>query len=164
MDIPAAYTGLKYAIATLRTAVTIKTKIEANQKIADALDHLGRVQDTLFELRDRLAELQAENLALKAQLVPKNDWEVESAKYGIVTTKGGATVYRTKEPPMRYACPKCYADQKIQFLQDLRVMSGDYRCPSCKVAYSVDGHQEPPPLKYPGGSGSGGRPHGWMRR
>jgi hypothetical protein len=95
---------------------------------------LEGVQDTLFELRDKLAELQAENPALKAQLVPKNAWEVESAKYGIVTTKGGATVYRTKEPPLRYTCPKCYADQKIQFLQDLRVMSGDYRCASCKVA------------------------------
>jgi hypothetical protein len=64
---------------------------------------------------------------------------VDSLRAYLATmVRNDAVVYRTKEPPLRYACPRCFGDRKIQFLQDLKVYCGGFRCPDCKVTYPVD--------------------------
>ncbi len=156
--ISGAMSATKFAVDALRAYAATMVRNESAGKIAEALDHLLSLQSTLFDLRAQLAEIQQENFELRAKLRERSEWDEQSSIYGLVETKGGAVVYRTKEPPLRYACPKCFGDRKIQFLQDLKVYSGDYRCPDCKVTYPVDERKQAK-LHYPGGSGG---PQGWM--
>jgi predicted RNA-binding Zn-ribbon protein involved in translation (DUF1610 family) len=142
VTIQQAYTGLRFAIDTIRTVVGTKTQIAADGRIADALDHLGRVQDTLFELRNELAALQEENHTLRAKVSERAAWEATAAKYALIQAPGGAMVYRTEEPPGHYACPRCFGDQKRVILQDRRVASGTYDCPECKRDFNVGAVQQ----------------------
>ena len=159
LTVQGAMAGIKYAIEAVRTISRTAVKIEIDAKVVDVLDHLGKVQDTLFTLRSALADLQNENLELKAKQRDRDSWDAKSRKYSLVQAPGGAMVYRTKDPPAHYACPKCYGDRKIVFLQDKRVMSGEYACPGCGKHFMVDGPKQAM-LQYPP-SGGGGQ--GWMR-
>jgi hypothetical protein len=158
ITIQQAYSGLKFAMETLRTVVTTKTQIAADSRIADALDHLGKVQDTMFELRNSLAALQEENHALKEARREHDDWSARATAYPLVQAPGGATVRKTDGPPEHYVCPKCFEDRKIYPLQDKGVMSGHYACPGCgkSFAIGVSRQQERSSFEPPGGS--------WMHR
>jgi hypothetical protein len=61
--IAAAYTGAKVALQTLRTVISTKADIAADTRVIDAFEQLGKIQDTLFELRNTIAALQEENFA-----------------------------------------------------------------------------------------------------
>jgi hypothetical protein len=163
VTIQQAYVGLKFAIETLRTVVGTKTQIAADSRIADALDHLGRVQDTMFELRNSLIALQEENHALKEAQRDRDEWSIRAAAYALTSAPGGAMVQKTAGPPEHYACPRCFEDRKIYPLQDKRVMSGAHACPGCGRSYPVDQPQKLPPMTYPSSHG-GGSPEDWMNR
>jgi hypothetical protein len=155
-----AYSGLKFAIETLRTVVGTKTQIAAEGKIADALDHLGKVQDTLFELRNELAAMQDQNRELKDKLGAQESWDKIAEGYNLVATPSGGTVYHSDGPPPHYACPTCFASQKRIPLQHCGGSSVAYQCPQCKAYYPINEHKPQvtaPPV------GRRGGPHGWMR-
>jgi hypothetical protein len=133
-----AYTGLKFAKDVLQGVLKAKIALETHTQVSAALDKLGEAQDTLFEMRDELARIQQVNEDLRRQLKAHDDWEAAFAQYRLVTTAGGATVFEHADVPRRYACPSCSNDQKLQVLQDRRVMSGVWDCPRCKVMYPID--------------------------
>ena len=69
---------------------------------------------------------------------PEQDgWDTEKAKYRLVTTTGGANVWEYLSDPHHYACPACYANRSIHFLQDQGTMSGKAYCPQCKTSYRI---------------------------
>jgi predicted RNA-binding Zn-ribbon protein involved in translation (DUF1610 family) len=161
VTIQQAYTGLKFAIDTLRTVVGTKAQIAADGKIADALEHLGRVQDTMFELRNTLATLQEENRALKESQREHNYWHARSAEYPLTQASGGAMVRKAAGPPEHYICPRCFEDRKIYPLQNKRtVTTGEYSCPGCGKGFLVDAPGKLPEINY----GSRGGANSWMRR
>jgi len=136
--ISAAYTGIKIVKESISVILESKIESAAKEKINDALDKLGAVQDTLFYLREELAKLQAENAELKEKLSDKEAWDANFAKYQLEKTQGGAVVYSYKGDPKHYACPSCVSKREIHILQDRRVMSGDFDCPRCGKSFPVN--------------------------
>jgi hypothetical protein len=140
--ITAAYTGLKFAKDALQTALSYKIENETRAQISAALEKLGSAQDTLFELREELFQLQSENDRLRQELKSRDSWEAQKAGYQLQETSGGAVVYMYSGSPQHYACPSCFAKMTIQILQDRRVVAGVFDCPSCKAVYPVKAPQE----------------------
>jgi hypothetical protein len=137
-DIVALYTGLKFAKDALQVALNYKIENETRTQIADALDRLGSVQDSLFEVREERIRLQNENDCLRKELADRDEWGAQERKYRVQETSGGAVVYEFTETPKHYACPSCFSNRKIQILQDDRVRRGYFTCPGCKVAYPIN--------------------------
>jgi hypothetical protein len=137
-DLQAAYAGLKYVIDSLRTVAGTKAEIAADFRIADVLDKLGKVQDMLFEQRNTIAGLQEENFALKESARSRDAWEARAAKYTLVTTPGGALVYKSAGPPEHYVCTRCFEERKVHFLQNTGMATGWYRCPGCNESFCIE--------------------------
>jgi hypothetical protein len=135
--IGAAYTGIKFAKDTLQVALGYKIEIETRTQITAALEKLGTTQDSLFELREELFRLQSENDGLRQDIAAHDEWNAVKAQYRLTEMAGGAVVYESSGPPKHYACPACFASRAVQILQDRRVMSGNFDCPSCKATYPV---------------------------
>ncbi|MDO9272209.1 MAG: hypothetical protein Q7T94_04230 [Rugosibacter sp.] len=133
----AAYNGLKFAKDALKLSLDLKVENESHAQIHVALDKLGTVQDSLFEMREELFRLQAENEELRRELKGHEDWASSKAQYELQKTPGGAVVYRFLGQPEHYACPSCFAQGTIQILQDRRVMSGTFECSGCKTQFLV---------------------------
>src|SRR5262245_38904772 len=91
--IAGAYNGLKFAKDALQVALNYKIENETRSQIAAALEKLGAVQDTLFEMREELFRLQTENQELRRELQMASDWEARRADYHLEQTAGGALVY-----------------------------------------------------------------------
>ena len=149
--IMAAYNGLKFAKDSLTTLAEGKIERESQARVLDALSKLGGAQDALFQLRDELFSIQAENVRLKGEIERQNTWTERLAAYELVQTAGGAVVYRFKAEPEHYACPSCVNNQKLEILQDNRTLSGKFRCMGCEHEYPINPKQKPPPIKYPQG-------------
>ena len=139
--ITGAYNGLKFAKDALTTALNYKIENETRAQISAALEKLGSAQDTLFELREELFRLQSDNDQLRQQIKSSDEWEARKSEYQLQQTSGGAVVYAFTGTPKHYACPSCFAKSTIQILQDRRVMSGNFDCPSCKATYPVNPRQ-----------------------
>lgn len=66
--------------------------------------------------------ISSENLEL-------SETTLKQSNYELVETEGGAVVYKSKTNPIHFACPSCF-NKEIHILQDRRVVSGVYDCPS----------------------------------
>ena len=69
--ISSAYTAIKILKESITTILNSKIETEARNRINEALEKLGGVQDTLFYLREELSRLQSENAELKERLKEK---------------------------------------------------------------------------------------------
>jgi len=141
----------------LRALRQEKLSTEHRETVEDALDQLSDAQDRIVELQAGSIELREENDKLKRQIADSDDWKERLAKYLLATTEGGAMVLIWQgedEHDCHFACPACAEkDKQIQILQDLRAMSGNFRCPACGVKYPIK-----PSQSYERVS----RPSGWM--
>ena len=136
-SIAAAYNSLKFAKDALKVSLKYKIEIEAREKVLAALEKLGDLQDTIFELQRDRAEQQTEIERLHDELNKRNDWEATKVKYDLEQTVGGAVVYTFTGLPKHYACPSCFSKNIIQILQDQRNAGGTFGCPGCKAAFPV---------------------------
>lgn len=140
MDVTAissAYTALKIMREAIAAIMDAKIDEAARQRINEALEKIGGIQDTLFFLREELSRIQNENAALKGKLNEIEAWEVRFAEYQLEETEGGAVVYKYKGQPTHFACPNCVNKKEIQILQDRRVVAGIYDCPGCDKSFPV---------------------------
>lgn len=147
MDVPlmisTAFNTLKFAKEALQVTLRLQVENESREKINAALEKVGNVQDSLFELREALLQMQTENDRLRADLKAHDEWEAQKASYKLTKTPGGAVVYRASQvlveggTPDHFVCPNCLVKREIQILQDRRVAAGLYDCPGCKAAYPV---------------------------
>ena len=137
-ELKAAFEGAKFAKEALTFGVNQKVDEKVREQVGAAIDKIGKVQDSLFSLREKLNDLQEENLHLKEQLRQKENWEKVISDYELAETPGGAVVYKYNGTPGHYACPSCAAKHELQFLQDMRVVSGDFDCPGCKSTFPVN--------------------------
>jgi predicted RNA-binding Zn-ribbon protein involved in translation (DUF1610 family) len=144
----AAYNGLKFAKDSLTTLVQGKVEIETQTKILAALERLGTAQDALFQMRDEMFTLQADNQQLRNEVEQSKKWDERLTQYELVQTTGGAVVHRFKGEPMHYLCPSCLNKRQIEILQDNRTMSGKFRCTSCTAEYPINPHDNPPAIRY----------------
>lgn len=145
-SITAAYNGLKFGEDFLTSLLNAKIEPGVKEKASDVLAKLGQAQDTLFELREQLFALQADNDALRKQVAEREAWDSTVAKYELSKTSGGAVVYAYKGEPEHYACPSCIQERRIQILQDRRAMTGLFECPACKARFPVNPPSQLPPI------------------
>lgn len=143
----AAYNGLKFAKDSLTTLVQGKVEIETQTKILAALERLGTAQDALFQMRDEMFALQAENQQLKNEAEQNKKWHEKLSRYELVMTAGGAVVHRFKGDPLHYLCPSCLNKGQLEILQDNRTMSGKFRCTACEAEYPINPRENPPPIQ-----------------
>lgn len=148
MDISAvtgAYQGLKAAKDILGVVFDAKVDAEAKPKILEAMEKLGRAQDTLFELREELFKLQELNNSLKEELATAKGWQARADQYQLTGTPGGGVVYEFKGTPKHFACPSCFNKKEVHILQDNRTFSGKYRCTGCTSEYPIQPQKRTPP-------------------
>jgi len=144
--ISAGWTALKTAKDLFDGYVGGKADKESRERIGQALEQLGTVQDTLFALREELSRLQDENRDLKKQIHEAESWEKQLADYELFKTEGEGMVYRSKTEPVHYICPSCVNDQRIQILQDQKGYAGIFTCPGCDAKYNVNKKQKVPAM------------------
>ncbi len=121
------------------------------ERTSALLDQLLKAQDgllghnaALLQLQADLAELQKENLKLKAAVD-------ERAKYTLVKFAGGAVALRSKAPDdsvgpsepgggdaVHYVCQPCFAQGRAIALQPHKIWgnSNGLVCPACKAQFS----------------------------
>lgn len=148
VEIGMAISGLKAAREMLTAVVDGRNEIATMDRVLDAIRKLGDAQDNLYQLREELLSKQSEVADLKQQLDDRGRWEKESARYHLVRTPGGATVWEAPDPVYHYACPACFGNQRISILQDRRTYDGAFACPvsSCKASFLI---KAPPPPTAP---------------
>jgi glutaredoxin-related protein len=109
--------------------------------------------DTLADphVREELQRLQRENTALRRendqlrqQLQTQAEWEHQKTQYQRAQTEGGAVVYVFTGTPKHYACPSCFSQQILQFLQEQHAASGTFACPGCRASYPIQREAIPP--------------------
>jgi hypothetical protein len=147
----------------------ISDAVELTKKIGELVKAgitLG-LQETIVELReavlnakDEVLRLREDNQALRTQVSEKAAWDESAAKYSLVATPTGGTVYHTDGPPPHYACPTCFAAKTIIPLQHAGGSSISFKCPQCKAYYPIREHE--PERRVPPTPNRGG-PNGWMR-
>ncbi|MBA57201.1 MAG: hypothetical protein CMK89_22360 [Pseudomonadales bacterium] len=137
-SISAAYEGLKLGKNALKMLYDLKVEADAKALIQEIMGRLGEVQDTLFSAREELFTLQEENNRLKNQLKEIEGWETTKQPYQLVKTDGGAIVYQYIGEPAHFACPNCFNKKQIQFLQDTRTFSGNFKCVNCEAEYPIN--------------------------
>jgi hypothetical protein len=141
--ITAALTSVRAIKELLQAATRLKIDNETIVQINNALNEVAAMQEQLFEAREQLFNLQKENDELRQQIKAHDDWTTRLDAFLLNKTIGGAVVYESRtNKPKHYACPHCIERQQIQILQDLNLMSGDFKCPGCKNTYPIDEKQK----------------------
>lgn len=107
-----------------------------NEKIDTALQALDQTKSLVYELRDELIKLQAEQQNLHAQIEGFEKWQSKIDDYQIIKTSGGAKVYQNLDEPDLYICPSCIHEERIELLQPAR--NNQSECPKCKSLFQVD--------------------------
>jgi len=136
-SITTAYEGLKLGKNILNSLLDIKVESEAKERVNEVMSKLGEAQDTLFSMREELFRLQTDNENYRKQIEKSDNWENKLSQYELVTTSGGAVVYKFKENPEHYICPSCVSKHMVEILQDNRTISGKYRCVGCKSEFPI---------------------------
>lgn len=138
-SITAGYNGLRFIKNAMDLALKTHIDNETRQRISEALDKVGELQDGLFNAQQELLRLQDENRKLSTELAEKEEWNDRAAQYSLTTAPGGAVVYKSRDDePTHYACPACFEKRCIGVLQTKKVVSGAYRCPQCRAEYFID--------------------------
>lgn len=103
----------------------------------EAQERIAELREAVLNGKDEVLRLREENQQLRQRVREQEDWDKRAAQYELVQATGGATVYRFLGKPEHFACPACIELKQVHILQDLKVMSGAFQCPSCKAEYPV---------------------------
>jgi hypothetical protein len=140
-ELSAAITSFKAALdiakamVGLRDAEAMRSKtIELQGLILEALNQAIEAREAQSAQLDRLRELEAEIVNLKA-------WDTQKQRYELKQIGVGVVAYMLKPPqrgsePPHWLCPNCYTNGKPSFLQYNGAVRGVHRfyaCVSCKA-------------------------------
>jgi hypothetical protein len=102
------------------------------------------VREELQRLQRENTTLRRDNDQLRQQLKTQADWAHQKTQYQPEKTEGGAMVYVFTSTPKHYACPSCFSQQILQFLQETHAASGTFACPGCRASYPIKPAAVPP--------------------
>jgi len=143
-----AWNSGKHIKNVAKALLEMKVSDDVREKVQQILAEAGDLHEKLFDVQNKLLELQSNNEALRNELNEVNSWNENEAKHKIVTTSGGATVRLYEEGSTKYfACPACFVKKEIQILQDLRNYTGTYKCPACEATFYIKPLQPQQPRK-----------------
>ena len=134
-EIKAALDSLKMGKEIGQGLLALKIDLEVREKIFVWLARLADVQETLLKV-------QSENEDLRKRLKDKEDFEQKLSGYKFEKTPGGAFVYISLKPSVHYVCPSCVNKKEIQILQDLRIVTGEFRCPGCNYNFPIERYKD----------------------
>jgi hypothetical protein len=146
--ISAAYNAIKGGKELLTGYLDAKVEKGTEEKIRDVLAKLGQAQDALFEMREELFRLQADNESLRKKQNDADSWAARLAEYELRQTAGGAIVYVFRGEPLHYVCPSCVNKKEVHLLQDNRTVSGKFRCTGCANEYPINPRKDASRLSY----------------
>ncbi len=127
---------LKTSVELLKTLNNVSKDEKVRSAVFDLQSQLLSLQEKMFEANARYEE-QAEKIqALKKELDNKNKWHKEAKKYEIYHPAQGMTVYKLKAEHNTllgeiWACPNCFNDQKISFLNKPAADCLNFKCHAC---------------------------------
>lgn len=92
-------------------------------------------QEKIMELRKYALELKEENNQLKVKLNEKEELLKKIDEYELVKLQLGTILYKSKNKPEHYICPKCFSNKEVHILQP----RGDIalECPNCKNQFEI---------------------------
>ena len=131
----------------------ISDAVELSRQVAELVkkgvtlelqERITELREAVLNAKDEVLTLREENQQMKVRLQQQEAWERRAANYTLITTSGGAVVYRTAGPPAHFACPRCFEDRKLQFLQPDVGYSGRALCPGCGNGYQLKDDEDPP--------------------
>ncbi|UZJ39989.1 centromere protein H [Prosthecochloris sp. SCSIO W1102] len=131
ISLQAVFAGISQAIKDTKSIVKAEGAFEEKGKRADVLSQLVDIQEKLLDLKERIFELQEENHELKTKLAEIDEWEEKKEDYELIKTEAGEHVYRSKNQPVHFACPKCFEEKHVYILHD-------ERCPNCNNYFSIE--------------------------
>lgn len=120
----------------LKTLNNVTTDEKVRSAVFEIQDQLLSLQQKMFEANAQY-EQQGERIKdLQKELDSKNKWEEESAKYQIHHPIDGMTVYKLKDEHNTtggeiWACPTCFGNQKISFLNRPKKGYLNFVCHPC---------------------------------
>lgn len=131
---------IKSTVEAVKDIQSLHVDYSVKEKTFDLLTKLMDIQSLLISAKERIIELEDE----KKQ---KEDWELESSKYELISPTPGSFIYRIKEAekgdkPTIYLCPTCYNNKKksmLHFQKLVAPMSGIavILCHECKATYQI---------------------------
>jgi predicted RNA-binding Zn-ribbon protein involved in translation (DUF1610 family) len=135
-EMGAALGAVRNSLDLLRTLNKVSTDEKVRSAVFDLQDQLLSLQGKMFDANARYEE-QAERVkALQKELDGRNKWDEESAKYQLHHPIDGMTVYKLKAEHNSsdaeiWACPTCFGNQKISFLNRPKKGYLNFKCHAC---------------------------------
>jgi predicted RNA-binding Zn-ribbon protein involved in translation (DUF1610 family) len=144
--IPEIQVGIASAKASFDILKAIKgisdaTKI--NAAIIELQQHILSAQQALLDAQETINALSKQKSDLESKLAKHSEWESRRSQYQLTEVRPGLTVYVFQPPaesamPVHWACPKCFAEEKIQILQKQSPSNRTYKCPECEFQMIPD--------------------------
>lgn len=110
--------------------------IKGGAKIGSTEEILA-LREAAADVRDELLTLREENRELREREQKRREWAALAQPYTMVQTPGGAFVYSSDGPPPHHACPACFQNQSIQFLQPDAGTGGTFTCQECETNFRL---------------------------
>jgi predicted RNA-binding Zn-ribbon protein involved in translation (DUF1610 family) len=135
-QIVAALGVARSSVDLLKTLNNVTTDEKVRSAVFEIQDQLLSLQQKMFEVNAQYEEQGERIKALLQELDSRNKWAEESAKYDIHHPADGMTVYRLKAEHNPsdgeiWACPNCYGNQKIFFLNRPKKGNLNFKCHAC---------------------------------
>ncbi|MEL5655627.1 hypothetical protein PTT65_04230 [Serratia ureilytica] len=132
--------AIKATVDAVKDIQSLHVDYSVKEKTFDLLTKLMDIQSLLISAKERIIELENEKKT-------KEDWELESSKYELISPTAGSFIYRIKESekgdnPIIYICPACHDERKKSILQFQKLVApmssvAYLGCSSCKATYQI---------------------------
>lgn len=107
-------------------------------------NELVNIQQVMIEAQQRALQQQQENVELRTKLKRFEDWEVRTAGFVPTKTEGKGVIY-WNEGQSFYACPSCWNEYRLEYLQDGGEYSIHAYCRRCDSSYKLRSKAEKRP-------------------
>ena len=135
--------GLSGITQTVKTVHDVDVRIRMNEAVNDLHNDISTLRLQISSITSEKEAKEEEVRALKKDLVDRERWDEESARYRLHELGPGIFVYAVKPEcqgaePMHYLCAKCYADKIKSLIQALVVGGPNYQCHKCGSKFRLD--------------------------
>jgi hypothetical protein len=163
-EIQAGIPSAKASFDILKAIKGISDATKINSAVIELQQHILSAQQALLDAQETINALTTQKTELESKLAKHSEWEARRSQYQLTEVRPGLTVY-TFQPsagsdmPVHWACPKCFAEEKIQILQKQSPANRTYKCPGCEFHMIPEKELSSPRQAIPRPPGGG-----WLQR
>ena len=142
-EIQAGIASAKASFDILKAIKGISDATKIDSSIIELQEHILSAQQALLQAQETINSLTTQRAELESQLEKRSEWETRRSQYQLTEIRPGLNVYAFQPSPesgmpVHWACPKCFAEEKIQILQKESPPNRTYKCPECGFAMIPD--------------------------